>query len=72
MPNDDLWPLFTDLRFAGARDKLAALILSGAHQADRVMVAGRWVVEHGAIPGLDLAALIARQEAASLALHAER
>ncbi len=66
--------LFTldDLRFAGARDKLAALILSGAHQADRVMVAGRWVVEHGAIPGLDLAALIARQEAASLALHAER
>jgi 8-oxoguanine deaminase len=28
-------------RFAGARDKLAALVLCGAHRADRVMVGGR-------------------------------
>jgi 8-oxoguanine deaminase len=52
-----------ELRFAGARDRLAALVLAGAHRADRVMVGGRWVVEEGAIPGLDLAALISRQDA---------
>jgi 8-oxoguanine deaminase len=52
-----------ELRFAGARDKLAALVLGGAHRADRVMVGGRWVVEDGAIPGLDLPDLLRRQEA---------
>ncbi len=63
--------LFTldELRFAGALDKLAALVLAGAHHADRVMVAGHWVVEDGAIPGLDLAALIRRQNVAALTLH---
>jgi len=59
-----------ELRFAGARDRLAALVLTGAHRADRVMVAGRWVVADGAIPGLDLPALLARQEAAASRLHA--
>ena len=54
-----------ELRFAGATDKLAALVLSGAHRADRVMVGGRWVVADGAIPGLDLPALLARQQAAA-------
>jgi 8-oxoguanine deaminase len=51
--------LFTldDLRFSGAGDPLAALVLCGAHKADRVMVAGRWVVENREIPGLDLAEL---------------
>jgi 8-oxoguanine deaminase len=52
-----------ELRFAGARDKLAALVLCGAHRADRVMVGGRWVVEDGAIPNLDLPALLRRQDA---------
>jgi 8-oxoguanine deaminase len=62
--------LFTleELRFAGARDPLAALVLSGAHRADRVMVGGRWVVEDGAIPGLDLGAVIRRQNAAAARL----
>jgi 8-oxoguanine deaminase len=48
--------LFTldHLRFSGAGDPLAALVLCGAHQADQVMVAGRWGVENGQIPGLDL------------------
>ena len=32
-----------ELRFAGAIDPVAALVLSGAHRADRVMVAGRWI-----------------------------
>jgi 8-oxoguanine deaminase len=57
-----------ELRFAGARDKLAALVLTGAHRADRVMVGGRWVVEQGAIPGLDLPALLRRQESESARL----
>jgi len=58
-----------ELRFAGAMDPLAALVLCGAHRADRVMVAGRWVVEDGAIPGLDIAALIRRQAAAAARLN---
>ena len=62
--------LFTldELRFSGAGDPLAALVLCGAHRVDRVMVAGRWVVEDGTIPGLDLAALMRRHghEAARL------
>jgi len=37
--------LFTldELRFSGALDPLAALVVCGAHKADRVMVGGRWV-----------------------------
>jgi 8-oxoguanine deaminase len=64
--------LFTldELRFSGASDPIAALVLCGAHQADRVMVAGRWVVENGAIPGVDLTALIRRHSSAAKALHA--
>ena len=58
-----------ELRFAGAQDALAALVLCGAHHADRVMVGGRWVVEDGAIPGLDLPALLARQQAAARLLN---
>ncbi|MCP8940983.1 8-oxoguanine deaminase [Alsobacter sp. SYSU M60028] len=51
--------LFTldELRFSGAHDPLAALVLCGAHRADRVMVAGRWRVEDGAPVGIDLARL---------------
>jgi len=57
-----------ELRFSGAGDPLAALVLCGAHHADRVMVGGRWVVEHGAIPGLDLPALLRRHAAAARSL----
>ena len=45
-------------RFSGSGDPLAALLLCGAHQADFVMVGGKWVVEEGRIPELDLEALI--------------
>ncbi|MGR7919826.1 8-oxoguanine deaminase [Zobellella denitrificans] len=63
--------LFTldDLQFAGAGDPLAALVLCGARQADRVMVAGRWRVTDGAICGLDLEALKARQRELSVLLR---
>lgn len=41
--------LFTldELRFSGAGDPLAALVLCGAHRADRVMIAGAWKVVDG-------------------------
>ncbi len=54
-----------ELRFSGAGDPLAALILCGAHRADFVMVQGRWVVEKGEIPGLDLPELLATHRAAA-------
>jgi 8-oxoguanine deaminase len=54
-----------ELRFSGASDPLAALVLCGAHRADRVMVGGRWIVENGQIPGLDLADLTSRHSAAA-------
>lgn len=60
--------LFTldDSRFAGAHDRVAALVLCGAHRADRVMVAGLWRVVDGQPVGVDLPALIARQREAAL------
>jgi 8-oxoguanine deaminase len=45
------------LRFSGAHNPIAALVLCGANRADRVMVGGRWRVIDGAIPGLDLTSL---------------
>ena len=54
-----------ELRFSGSGDPLAALVLCGAHRADRVMVGGRWLVRDGALPQLDLAALIRRHTAAA-------
>ncbi|TKB06791.1 8-oxoguanine deaminase [Desulforhopalus sp. IMCC35007] len=52
--------LFTldELRFSGSGDPLAALVMCGAHRADYVMVAGKWVVKEGEIPGLDLEQLM--------------
>jgi 8-oxoguanine deaminase len=58
-----------DLRFSGSGDPLAALVLCGAHRADRVMVGGRWIVENGQIPGLDVADLIRRHSAAARKLQ---
>lgn len=58
-----------ELRFSGAGDPLAALVLCGAHRADRVMVNGRWTVENGAIPGLDLADLMRRHQTAAKMLQ---
>lgn len=51
--------LFTldDLRFSGAGDPIAALVLCGAHAADRVMIAGDWRIMDGAPIGVDLARL---------------
>ena len=54
-------------RFSGAHDPLAALVLCGAHRADRVMAAGQWRVIDGAPVGVDLPALLAEHRAAARA-----
>lgn len=61
--------LFTldEPRFSGAHDPLAALVLCGAHRADRVMIGGDWRVIDGAPVGVDLAALIAEHRQAARA-----
>ena len=58
-----------ELRFSGHGDPLAALVLCGAHRADRVMVGGKWAVLDGAIPGLDVPDLIRRHSAAAHAMQ---
>lgn len=59
-----------ELRFSGHGDPLAALVLCGAHRADRVMVGGKWAVVDGAIPGIDIADLIRRHGTAARAMQA--
>ena len=61
-----------ELRFSGNGDPLAALVLCGAHRADRVMVGGRWIVENGEIPELDRGELIKAHSAAARALQSAR
>ncbi|KFA97060.1 8-oxoguanine deaminase [Vibrio sp. ER1A] len=58
-----------DIRFSGSHDPLAALLLCGAQQADRVMVAGQWRVHDGAVMGVDMPQLIKRHKAAALRLR---
>jgi 8-oxoguanine deaminase len=55
-----------ELRFSGAHDPLAALVLCGAHRADRVVIAGEWRVVDGQPVGLDLDRLIANHKRAAL------
>lgn len=43
-----------ELRFSGAGDPLAALVLCGAHRAEKVMIGGRWQVEDGLPLGVDV------------------
>ena len=54
-----------ELRFSGAHDLLAALVLCGAHRADRVMVGGNWRVVDGMPLGVDLPKLMEQHAAAS-------
>jgi 8-oxoguanine deaminase len=58
-----------ELRFSGAGDPLAALVLCGAHRADRVMIGGEWVVENGTIADLDVEDLVRRHSAAARRLQ---
>jgi 8-oxoguanine deaminase len=58
-----------ELRFSGAGDALAALVLCGATRADRVMVQGEWRVEHGLPIGIDVDQLRHQHSAAALAFR---
>ena len=49
-----------ELRFSGAGDPLAALVLCGAHAADRVMVKGEWRLVDGTPFAVDVARLRAQ------------
>ena len=44
-------------RFSGAHDPLAALVICGAHSAERVMIAGQWKVIDGKLCGVDMETL---------------
>lgn len=52
-----------ELRFSGAGDALAALVLCGAHKAEKVMIGGKWQVEDGLPLGLDVEKLRAEHGA---------
>lgn len=51
-----------ELRFSGAHDPLAALVICGAQQADAVMVGGQWRVQQGQLLDLDVTALRQRHQ----------
>lgn len=57
-----------EIRFSGSGDPLAALLLCGAHKADRVMVAGEWKVKDGEALGIDLNELMTEHSKATLSL----
>jgi len=54
-----------DIRFSGSHDPLAALLLCGAQQADRVMIAGQWRVHDGEVIGVDMQQLRQRHAKAA-------
>lgn len=54
-----------ELRFSGAGDPLAALVLCGAHEADRIMIGGTWRIVDGRPPGVDLERLRHEHSSAS-------
>ena len=58
-----------ELRHSGYHDPLAALVLCGVTRADRVMVAGRWLVEDGRASHIDEAELVRRHGAAARRLR---
>ena len=59
-----------ELRFSGATDPVAALLLCGAHQVSDLMVGGEWRVQGSELVGTDLEALRARHTAASKRISA--
>jgi 8-oxoguanine deaminase len=56
-----------ELRFSGAGDPLAALVLCGAHAADRVMIKGEWRVIDAMPVGIDVGKLRREHGAAAKA-----
>ena len=57
-----------ELRFSGAGDPIAALVLCGAHHADAVIVNGEWRVKHGELVDIDIKEVIFEQRQAAKTL----
>ncbi|MBL6691939.1 MAG: 8-oxoguanine deaminase [Pseudomonadales bacterium] len=57
-----------ELRFSGAGDPVAALVLCGAHRASAVMVNGQWRVQDGALVDIDIDAVRTGHQAAATTL----
>ena len=57
-----------ELRFSGAGDPIAALVLCGAHRANAVMVQGDWRVRDGQLVDMDINEVMASQRKAAKAL----
>ena len=51
-----------ELRFTGAGDPIAALVLCGAHRAEAVMVAGKWRVKEHQLVDINLAQVMNDQK----------
>ncbi len=60
-----------ELRHSGYDDPIAALVLSGASRADRVMIAGSWKVVDGHVSHINEADLIQRHTKAARELRAK-
>jgi len=58
-----------ELRFSGAGDPLAALVLCGAYRANRVMIAGQWRVVDAEILDLDIQALMQAHQKVAMKLQ---
>lgn len=59
-----------DVKFSGAHDPIAALLLCGADHAEHVMVNGKWVVKNQTLLNIDLDELQAKHRLAAKALLA--
>lgn len=57
-----------ELRFSGAGDPIAAVVLCGAHQASAVMVNGEWKVRDGELVDIDLDEVRANHQSAAHSL----
>lgn len=57
-----------DVKFSGAHDPIAALLLCGADHAEHVMVNGKWVVKNQTLLNIDLDELQAKHRLAAKAL----
>lgn len=59
----------SEARFSGHGDPIAALVLCGAHQAEHVMVAGKWTVRNAELVNVDLQDILARHKVAANRLN---
>ena len=57
-----------ELRFSGAGDPVAALVLCGAHRADAVIVNGDWRVRGGELVDIDIEEVMFQQRQAAKTL----